>query len=404
MFAQLSTCFWHLVALVLVAATPLAVAQAPAGKPAVEVTIQDDKQIVVEPIMPLDPQQYVQLNPQGNMFINVQVNNQNLHLGFIQTMLHVDGMVIFPGNPPGRMAIQNQPLPAGKGKKARTGFVSAYEIGKLTITQEVEVVPTKSKGAEKRRRDAIMVRYLLDNKDNQPHKVGVRIFLNPFVMNNRGTLFAAPNQPNKILNGVELKGKEVPSYLQFLQRPDLKDPGFVAHMTYNFGRNFDMPDRVVLTGQAAFLNQWDLRVMQSMGISALGFYWDPKDIKAGGKRNLAYAFGQGVATGLEGDGLVALVLGGSFEPGKLFTVAAHVQDPAPGQHLTLELPPGMARIEGKERQPVPALDDEGNSMVLWKGRVLTTGRFTLRVRSSTGITQTKIISIRRTGEKGAGSS
>ncbi|MBM4069506.1 MAG: hypothetical protein FJ271_11235 [Planctomycetes bacterium] len=156
-----------------------------------------------------------------------------------------------------------------------------------------------------------------------------------------------------------------------------------------------MPDRVVMTGQAAFINQWDLRVMQSNGISALGFYWDPKEIKAGGKRQFAYAFGEGIAPSPEGDGLVSLVLGGSFEPGKVFTVAAYVQDPAPGQSLTLELPPGMQRVEGKVRQPVPLADDDGNCLVLWKARVLDAGRHSLRVRSSTGISHTKIITIRR---------
>ena len=38
------------------------------------------------------------------------------------------------------------------------------------------------------------------------HKIGVRAFMQPFVMNNRGALFAAANQPDKILDGVELKG------------------------------------------------------------------------------------------------------------------------------------------------------------------------------------------------------
>lgn len=364
-------------------------------KPRIDVKIEDDKAVANEPVTEIDPQQHARITSVGNMFLNVNVNNQNLHLGYIQTMFHIDGQVIFPGNPPGRMTVQNQPLPAGKGKRSRVGFMSTYEHGKLTITQEMEVVPTRAKPGQKRRLDSVMVRYLVDNKDDRPRTIGVRIFMNPFVMNNRNTLFAAPNQPNKVLNGVELKGKEVPTYLQLLQRPDLKNPGFIAHLTYNFGSAFTMPDRVVLTGQAAFINQWDLRVMQAMGISALGFYWDPKDIKAGGKRNLAYAFGEGIAPSPEGDGLVSLILGGSFEPGKLFTVTAYVQDPAPGQSLTLELPAGMERVEGKDRQPVPLADDDGNCMVFWKARVLDAGRFPVRVRSSTGVTHTKIVTVRR---------
>ena len=52
-----------------------------------------------------------------------------------------------------------------------------------------------------------------------------------------------------------------------------------------------------------------------------------------------------------------------------------------------------------EPQPVPAVDEEGNTMVLWKARVLNTGRFRLRVHSSIGLTQTKIITITRPSEK-----
>ena len=92
-------------------------------------------------------------------------------------------------------------------------------------------------------------------------------------------------------------------------------------------------------------------------------------------------------------GQFEVVLGGSFEPGKLFTVAAYVQDPAQGQTLSLEMPKGMQRIEGKERQPVPEVDEDGNAMVMWKGRVENVGRFPLRIHSSTGVTQTKIVAI-----------
>ena len=97
-----------------------------------------------------------------------------------------------------------------------------------------------------------------------------------------------------------------------------------------------------------------------------------------------------------------MALGGSFEPGKLFTVSAYVQEAAPGQYLSLELPAGMERVGGKELQPVSTIDENGNALVQWKARVLQTGRFTVRVRSSTGVTQTKIITISRPGEEAAG--
>jgi hypothetical protein len=377
--------------------------QEPAGPAPVKVKIQDEKPVIIESSAPVDPVQHVQVNGQGNMFIQVRVDNQTLHLGVIQTTFHIDGQIMFPGNPPGRIVVQNQPLAKSKSGKDRKGFRSVYEIGKLTISQEVEPVATKAKPGQKRRVDSALVRYYVENKDSVPHKVGIRIFMDVFIVNNDGALFAAPNQPGKILDGVELKDKMIPDYIQFLQQPNLQNPGFVAHMTLNFGKAFEMPDRVVLTNLGAQINQWDLQAIQAMGDSAMGVYWGPKEIKGGAKRNIAYSYGQGIAPNPESEGQVGVVLGGSFEPGKLFTISAMVQDPAPGQALTLELPPGMELVEGRERQPVPAVDDEGNTMVLWKARVLNTGQFTVRIHSSTGATQTKLITITRPGEEGPGS-
>ncbi len=217
-----------------------------------------------------------------------------------------------------------------------------------------------------------------------------------YIVDNDGALFAATTIPNKVLDGIELKDKTLPDYLQVLQRPDLKNPGFVAHLTLNMGPGGEKPNRVVLTRHGIGFATWDMMPVVAMGDSALGVFWDPKEIKAGGKREIAYAYGQGIAIAPESEGRFNLVLGGSFEPGKLFTVAAYVQDPAAGQALTLELPPGMERVEGKEIQPVsPAGEERAQSLVLWKARVLKTGEFPLRVRSSTGLTQSKLITVSR---------
>jgi hypothetical protein len=91
-------------------------------------------------------------------------------------------------------------------------------------------------------------------------------------------------------------------------------------------------------------------------------------------------------------------LAGSFEPGRVATVSALVADPALGQTLSLELPKGVERVEGKEIQPVsPLAEGDEYSTVLWKVRVRETGAHPIRIRSSTGITQTKIVTV--TAEK-----
>jgi hypothetical protein len=383
----------------MAALLPALAAENAVPRPPVRVTIRDDKPVVVEPVLPVDPQQRIAYQFGGPMAFGLMVDGKRITfspIGGIMTAFKIDEQVIQPGQAPGRLEVNRGPLPPHHGKR-RIGEQAIYVYNNVRITQLVEVVPGKPSGktvhGQKRAMDTVLVRYLLENKDSKPHTLAVRVFMDILIVDNDGALFAAPNFPNKILDGVELKGKQVGDYLQVLQRPDLNNPMFVAHFTYALGRERDRPDRVILTRLGAFVNQWDIQAIQAMGDSAMAMYWDSKPLKPGGKRELAYAYGQGIASNPENEGKVQVALGGSFEPGKLFSVTAYVEDPAPGQSLALELPPGMDRVEGKELQPVPAPSPEGNSMVLWKGRVQRTGEFALRIRSSTGVTQTKLITI-----------
>lgn len=355
------------------------------------VKIEDEKPVVATEtdLGPIDPVQRIQLQQAGNMNVMVRTEaGQNLHLSHFP-MLKIDEQVLFPGNG-GAFDKMNIPLPKTPGGRERRGYSAIWNFNDLRFTMTTEVVPTRAPAPNaKRRLDSVLVRYLVENKGARPHKVALRIYIDTYIINNDGAMFAAPTVPNKILDGVAFKDKEVPPFIQVLQRPDLKDPGFVAHLTLDL---HEKPNRLILTRHGSIINNWDMAVNPSMGDSAVGVFWDPVEIKPEGKRDMAYAYGQGVALKPGGDGLFNLFLGGSFEPGKQFTVAAVVLDPAPGQALTLELPPGMERTEGKEIQPVPfRADQEGHSMVLWKVRATTLGRFRLRVRSSAGITQTKIV-------------
>jgi hypothetical protein len=367
----------------------------------VVVKIQDEKSTLVNSEMtgPVDPVQRIRFMPQQQQQLNISLQGeqgQTLHLSHFPA-LNIDGQFFSPIMGGGRYEVVNGKLPKTPAGKERVGFTTVLIQGDLRLTQTMELTPTKpaSPGA-KRRLDSVLIRYVLENKGKQPHKIGLRVYMDTYIVDNDGALFAAPTIPNKVLDGIELKDKTLPDYVQILQRPDLKNPGYVAHFTLNLGSSVEKPSRVVLTRHGMGFNTWDMMPAQAGGDSAMGVFWEPKEIKAGGKREIAYAYGQGIAIAPENEGRFNLVLGGSFEPGKLFTIAAYVQDPATGQSLTLELPPGMERVEGKEIQPVAATTEESpQSLVLWKARVLQTGQFPLRVRSSTGLTQTKMITISR---------
>ncbi len=83
-------------------------------------------------------------------------------------------------------------------------------------------------------------------------------------------------------------------------------------------------------------------------------------------------------------------LAGSFEPGKQFDVIATVPDPASGQTLTLELPAGLTSAEAKTARPVPSVN---NAELRWPVQVGATGKFSVRVVSSTGVAQKKTVTI-----------
>lgn len=82
-----------------------------------------------------------------------------------------------------------------------------------------------------------------------------------------------------------------------------------------------------------------------------------------------------------------------------FTVTAQVHDPVPAQTLILELPEGIELVEGREIQPVPEAPATAGapllSFVEWRCSVRELGCHRLRLRSSTGVTQTKILTVSR---------
>ena len=367
-------------------------------KPKFSVKFEDLKTVFVDigDSGPVDPTKRINFSGQPNNFF-IQINTirgETLHLSHFPTFM-INGRAVQAGNG-GRFEVSNAPLPKSPGGKARVGTMSVWAIDNLRITQSLELHPSKAKAAgEKRISNNVLVTHTIENKGAQPATVGMRIYMDTYVINNDGCLFASPvTHPGKILDGMILQDKTLPPYLQMLQVANLQNPGYVSHLTLNVGSKYEKANKLILTRHGAGFGGYDMPAQQAMFDSAIGLYFETKEIKPGGKRDLAYVYGEGIAVASESEGRYQLSLGGSFEPGKTFTVSATVADPAVGQTLSLELPKGMQRLEGKEIQPVASLSlDNEYSTVLWKCRVLEPGQHTIRVRSSTGITQTKVVTI-----------
>ncbi len=366
----------------------------------VHVVIKDGKLLAAQ--LPIDPTPRITAKYSAGMYFGLIVGGTRITCTpemSVMPLARIDNQVVQPGfNPQTAQAAPQEPLPPGPFGKKRLGTQTKWTSNGLNFTQQIEVVPSRYSGPgvadAKRRLDTVRVTCLIENKDIRAHTAEWRVFIDTMIAENDGALFASPSTaPGEILDGVALQDRTLPEYLQVLERPNLKDPGFVATMTLKFGGKLEGPNRIVLCNTRALSGEWDVPVEKAGGDSACVMFWPAKSLKPGEKRTLVWAYGGGMASDTGHEDNVAVSLSGSFEPGKLFTILATVDDPAPGQALTLELPAGMQRIEGREREPVPAPQAAGTSAVLWKARVMQLGDFEVKVRSSTGVTHVKNIRI-----------
>ena len=267
-------------------------------------------------------------------------------------------------------------------------------IDDLRITQTLELHPTKAKKpGEKRLMNTVLITYAIENKSPRPQSVGARVCMDTFVIDNDGCLFAAPTHPKKVLDGVVLKDKTLPPFVQMLQRPNIDNPGFVSHLTLDIGGRFEKMDKVVLSSLQVGFGEWDMPVAQANGDSAISAYWATKDMKPGTRRGLAYAYGEGVAVRAKAKAVSRWRWAAPSSRARSSTSPRWSPIPRSAKPSSLELPKGMQRLEGKEVQPVAIADDQETSTVMWKARVEKPGEYTIRVRSSAGMTVSKVVTI-----------
>ncbi len=357
-----------------------------------KVTIVKAQSEVAERVLPADPKIRVAFQYNGNMEFGVSAEGKRLtpNANSVNTLFMIDGVVQAPKVPK-----TLQDLADGPGNKKRIGGQTVWQQDDIRVTQVLEVVPGKpyqpKAGAPiPRRMDTLLVKYIIENSGAAAHKVACRTHIDTLVVDNDGALFASPTtHPDKILNGIVLEGKQLPDFFEVLQRPDLKTPGFKGIFTLKLGAKVEGPNRVVLT-------TYGTRGMfecppQKAGDSACALFWPAQDLQPQSKREIAWAYGQGIAC--TNEGRVSVDFGGSFEPGKIFTITSYVDDPIDGQSLTLLLPNGIERVEGKLTQIVPLVNESGQSIVMWRCRLTKTGTYPIRIRSSSGVTQAHTVTV-----------
>jgi hypothetical protein len=395
----------HLAAGICITFAILSIASAQETRPAYKVTIKDGRAVVGEPIVAIDPTPRIRAQFTDMNAFGLAVEGKRItcsEQGSIWQSMMVDGAISNPFIEFGGLRKQQfpQPLPPTPSGRKRLGTHSTWIHEKVSVTQVIELVPSKPSAKagpnQKRQLDTCRISYILENKDNRTRKVAFKTGIDILIDNNDGALYASPTtEPGKILNGVRFEGKQLPEWIWVLQQANLRNPGMVATMTFKHTKG-ENPNKVVLSnlGVVARFEVWDVPPLQA-GDSACALFWEEKELKPGEKRELVWGYGGGISTSPEAEGLFKIGLTGSFEPGKLFTIAAQVEDPATDQTVILDLPDGIERVEGRQMQAVGTSPEHGSSMVLWKARVTRSGDFEIRVRSSTGTVQSKEVRIEK---------
>ena len=116
------------------------------------------------------------------------------------------------------------------------------------------------------------------------------------------------------------------------------------------------------------------------------YLWEAQMFEPNAKRELAFAYGEGVAA--INNGQVSVAFGGQFQPGRVFTITAYVDCPIDGQSLALQLPKGIELVHGQATQIVPIADEKRPSVVVWRCRLRRWARTPPGIHSNHGVTRT----------------
>ncbi len=330
------------------------------------------------------------------------------------TRLKVNGSDVDFGQPPGRWLSRAAPLPDDPARQARNRTVSVLGLGngsQLRVSQYVEIVPSKQPvltvaGQHRRVLDTVLCRYVIENHDRNAHRVGLRVQVDTLIGGNDGVPFTIPGFPGLCDSMADFRDpRQIPQFIQALEFANLQNPGTVAHMTLKVGGKVEPPGRVSLTHWPGGTAPWEVAVRHMGRDSAVVMYWLDKVLKPGQKREVGYAYGLGRVDAGEGGGRLALTLSGNFEPGQVFSVTALVNNPVAGQTVTLETPRGL-EIQERPNPPTVSVPrpqpPQNTSVVTWNVKVLQPGEHRIRVRSSTGVAQSKTITIVRPDGPAAG--
>jgi hypothetical protein len=201
----------------------------------------------------------------------------------------------------GKWETKKAALGKGPDGNERLGHKSVWLAGEVRVTQTLEIVPSRDGSL-----DACLITYDVENFDDLPYKVGLRVVVDVYAGANDAPAFALPNSDKLITTSADLRGKDIPYSVQALEKPDLKDPGVAGYFTLRPGAGVEGPGRFTVTHFPTKENikdllAWEIPVRNMKagpddpGDAAVVMYWDARAVNGGGQRRMGFAYGGGVA-------------------------------------------------------------------------------------------------------------
>ncbi|MCY2942273.1 MAG: hypothetical protein NTV50_11470 [Planctomycetota bacterium] len=276
---------------------------------------------------------------------------------------------------------------------------------RIKVSQFVQIVP----GSQSGNLDTCIIRYTVENKGKNSHKIGLRMMLDTFIGSEDGVPFVVPGMDGFVTKFTEFTQKDMPDFIEAMQFQNLDTPGVIAHLGL---KGFQLPDcepeplyKLYLgenPGSKEFgydADASDLAIKKgkdgSRFTDSVAFlYWNERDTNPGEVREFVFSYGLGEISKPDGSsgGKLSVTTGGNTNAGKTFTLTALVKDATKGQAVIIALPEGvnLASGETKEKTIVEVDRSTQMSQVSWKVSASKAGVYSLKVASGQFSSQTKV--------------
>jgi hypothetical protein len=273
---------------------------------------------------------------------------------------------------------------------------------KIEVTQHVEIVPGQSGYL-----DTVLVYYTLRNKDEGPHKVGIRVMLDTFIGANDGVPFTIPGKKGFVDTKAEYAQKDIPDYIEVIENPnDPKNPGTVARMGLRHlalpGIELEDMDKLRICrfpGPTAGWEDWPVESMkpnkdEKRGDSCVVMYWPYATMNPGETRHVAFTYGLS-SVEIGGGSTLALSVPASVQPDSDFVVTAYVWNAKKGDKVELTVPAGLKLASGESKEKT--IEDGGaRSQVFWHLRSGGTGEYILEAATEKAKSKPKKVVVKAT--------